>query len=70
MTAWAHTALDGHRGGSPLRRPRLPGPWRMQHQVPRVRGMRYLLAMMEAAEPVLTVVLNGEAVCCWRLCGL
>jgi hypothetical protein len=32
--------------------------------------MRYLLAMTEAAEPVLPVVLNGEAVYCWRLCGL
>ena len=45
-------------------------PWRMRHELPRVRGMRYLLAMTETVEPVLPVVLDGQDVWCWRLCGL
>jgi hypothetical protein len=32
--------------------------------------MRCLLAMTETVEPVLPVVLDGEDVGCWRLCGL
>jgi hypothetical protein len=32
--------------------------------------MRYLLAMTETAEPLLSLVLNGENLRCWRLCGL
>jgi hypothetical protein len=32
--------------------------------------MRYLLGMTETVKPVLSVVLDGEDVRCWRLGGL
>ena len=46
------------------------GQWRMQYQLPRVRSMRYLLGMTETVGPMLPVVIDGEDVRCWRLCGL